>query len=85
MTDIPSKEELKAKKQKAAIAAMKSARDNMATAITRIEQLEGCIANLAALVDNMMKLIPLEAYPYRDENNYIDKFKKVKADAMRWA
>jgi Tfp pilus assembly protein PilN len=58
MTDTLTKEQMKAMKDKEAVAAMKAAKTNMETALSRISTLENCVANLSSLVDDMVKHIP---------------------------
>lgn len=84
MSEASTKEELKAKKAKEAIAAMKSAKDNMSTALSRNEQLERCIANLANLIDVMIEHIPDKSFAYDSKETNKERFKKSKHDAMRW-
>lgn len=85
MTDTPpTKEQLKIKKAKEALASMKSAKDNMGIALDRIQSLEGCIANLGALIDDMLELIPEKSFAYRSEESYKSRFKKSKTELMKW-
>ena len=84
MSELPTKEELRVKKHKEAIVAMRSAKDNMKIALTRIDSLEGVIANLSALVDEMMNFVPEKVYPYGQSDNYRKKFKDTKESWMKY-
>ena len=83
MTDTPpTKEQLKAQKTKLMLASMKSAKDNMASALHRIDTLESCIANLVLIIDSMMEFVPAASYPYNCQDSHQARFKKAKSNAM---
>lgn len=84
MSEALNKEQIKAKKDKEALAAMKSARDNMSTAIQRVERLEGCIVSLGDLINDMMKHIHTESYTYDAKTTWRDKFEATRKSAMQW-
>ena len=83
MTEAPTKEQLKAQKDKEALASMKLARDNMAIALHRIEYLEGSIAYLDNLVDKMMEHVAPSSYPYGVNESHRDRYKKAKLEFMK--
>lgn len=80
MEKVPTKEEMKIKKDKEAIASMKAARDNMATALSRIQSLESVIHSFSSLVDEMMKFIPDNTYRYDGRETMLHIFKKRQED-----
>ena len=83
MNEVPTKEQLKAQKNKLMLASMKSAKDNMAIALHRIESLEGTVANLADLVDKMMEHVAPISFPYDINESYRDRYKKMKLEFMK--
>ena len=84
MTEALTKEQMKAMKNKEAVAAMKSAKSNMEAALHRIENLEHCIEKLISLVDTMMKHIPEESFAYNSTVRNRDQFKKDKLQIQQW-
>lgn len=84
MSDIPTKEQIKAKKDKEAVAAMKAAKTNMESALSRINTLEGSIANLSSLVEQMMEHVHEKSFPYGSNESFKDRFKKLHAAAKQY-
>ena len=79
-----TKEQIKALKDKEAVAAMKSAKTNMESAISRVNTLETSIANLNALVDRMLGHVSTKSYPYEGRKSHYDTFKDAKIDANKY-
>lgn len=84
MNEPLTKEQIKAQKDKEAIASMKLARDNMQVALSRIDTLERRVANLGGLIDDLLKHIPQESYAYNSAERNRDKFSKRKSELMNF-
>lgn len=83
MSDNLTKDQIRANREKEAIASMKLARDNMASAISRISTLESCMANFSALYDEMIKHVCPESYVYNGNKSCRERFAERKAEIMK--
>lgn len=84
MSETLTKEQIKAKKDREAVAAMKAAKTNMESALSRINTLESSIANLSSLVDQMMEHVHSRSFPYESSESFRDKFTKLHASAKQY-
>ena len=84
MSETLTKEQIKAKKDKDAFAAMKAAKTNMESALARINTLESSIANFSSLVDLMMEHVHEKSFPYGSQESFKDKFKRLHASAKQY-
>lgn len=84
MSETLTKEELKARRDKEAVAAMKAAKTNMETALSRIGTLENAVANFASLVDTMLNHIPADSFAYNSSDRNRDMFKNKRDEIMKW-
>lgn len=67
---VLTKEELKAKKEKDAIAAMYNAKHNIEVALSRINTLESALSDADSVINQLIDFVPPNAYP---RNSHQDK------------
>lgn len=84
MTEILTKEQIKARKDKDAVASMKLARDNMEAALSRIRTLEYAVSHFNDLVNDMMKHIAEESHPYDSRESHKARFKKKQDEYYKY-
>lgn len=75
-------DEAKTEEQKQAVASMRAAQKNMATAINRIEALERSLAAAANRLEDAAKHMP-HAFGYNSTTRLCETFKGYAADARK--